>query len=414
MKAFWAPSRELAAHRASRGGPRIYDPRERWLLRAIDVLCGVGSIPLRLRPRPSDRGLRILPTAIRKVTALRLDRIGDLITTLPALRQLKRALPEAELELAVGTWNAPIVDQLDFVDSVRLIDTPWASWDKKTTYSAAMRSLRGSGADLMIDFQGDFRVLAMVALARPRFRAGYADTGGGYVLTHRGQWDERISWYRQNMNLVTTLFPDATTPRPITPINFLLDADRRAAKARLEQKGLGSERRPLIGIHPSAGRSLKQWSASNFGSLIRALGSDGDVVLTGTESDRALIESILTGLAEQERPALWVGEGSLREFAAFIERLDVFVTGDTGPMHIAQSVDTPNVALFGPSDPARYGPDGDASRLVVRESVYCSPCNMIRRPPTECALAATPDCMAAIGVESVLVAVRHQLARHTS
>ena len=102
----------------------------------------------------------------------------------------------------------------------------------------------------------------------------------------------------------------------------------------------------------------------------------------------------------------------LRTFAALVERFDVFVTGDTGPMHVAHAVGTPNVAIFGPSDPVRYGPDDRfQGRIVVRQPVYCSPCNMIRRPPRECSKATAPDCIAGIAVGRVEEAVHRFLRR---
>ncbi len=80
--------------------------------------------------------------------------------------------------------------------------------------------------------------------------------------------------------------------------------------------------------------------------------------------------------------------------AAILAQLDVLVTGDTGPMHLAAAVGTPVVAVFGPSDPARYATRGPADR-VVRIDLPCSPCNRIRRPPERC-VGHTPDCLAGV------------------
>jgi ADP-heptose:LPS heptosyltransferase len=115
------------------------------------------------------------------------------------------------------------------------------------------------------------------------------------------------------------------------------------------------------------------------------------------------------GEAANTRPVRLLGL-SLPTFAALIERLDVFVTGDTGPMHLSHAVGTPNVAIFGPSDPVRYGPNESLGlRRVVRSSVYCSPCNMIRRPPIECASVPTPECLSTVTLDQVLRAVREML-----
>ena len=398
MNLFFAPSRQLAAHRLAHGGPRIYDPRERALLAGADaVLRGVSRLT-GLRPGrdlPEVRG-------VRSVLALRLDRLGDLIATLPALALLRKALPGARLELAVGSWNEPVARRLPFVDGVRIVDAPWSAWGKKARFRDARAALGGDPFDLALDFQGDVRVLLLTALAGAKLRAGYGDTGGDYLLTHRAAWDEKKSWYDQNVDLVCSLYPEVRPTGPILPLSFVTEEDRRAAAPLL-----ASWKRPLVGIHPSAGRALKEWEPEKFAALADRVSEFATVVLTGADSDRELVDRILA--KSTTRPATLLGL-PLPTFAGAIERFDAFVTGDTGPMHLSHAVATPNVALFGPSDPVRYGPDESLGlRRVVRSPVYCSPCNMIRRPPTECARAAPPECLKAVTVDQVLRAVRESL-----
>lgn len=401
MSLFFAPSRKLAAARLERGGPRIYDPRERVALGAFDLLLRVASPVLGLRPRRDSLDVR----DVKRILALRLDRLGDFLTTLPALKALRQAAPDAHLELAVGSWNEPIARRLPFVDSVRIVDTPWAAWGKKVRFQDARKALRGDtpdlDIDLAIDFQGDVRVLLLMASTRAKLRAGYGDTGGAYLLTHRGRWDETKSWYWQNLELVRALFPDVDND--LSPVNFVTPEDREQAKPLI-----GTSSRPLIGIHPSAGRALKQWEVEKFAALADALSARARVIVTGASGDRVLVETIVAKATSKPESLLGT---DLATFAAVVERFDVFVTGDTGPMHLSHAVGTPNVAIFGPSDPVRYGPsENDAVfRRVVRQPVYCSPCNMIRRPPTECARATAPECIAGISVEQVLDAVTESL-----
>ena len=394
---FFAPSRKLAARRLKEGGPRVYDVRERWSLRAFDLSLRGASHLLPLRPaRPFSA-----VTEARSILALRLDRLGDLLMTLPALKALREVMPAAHIELGVGSWNEDIAKGLPFVDKVRTIDTPWAAWGHRVSIADALKSTRGR-FDLAIDFQGDVRVLMLMAYSRARLRAGYPETGGSYLLTHPIPWDESRSWYWQNMELVRTLYGNVPEGE-IYPYNFVQSSDRERARELFLKAGLDEGRRPFIGIHPSAGRSIKQWEASKFAALIDHLGTKGTVILTGAVGDRDLVEHV-QGLCKKPPGAL-VGGGTLRAFAAFVEGLDLFVTGDTGPMHLAHAVGTRNVAIFGPSDPVRYGPSAALElRRVVREPVYCSPCNMIRRPPAECSRPETPECISKVSLDQVLAA----------
>jgi heptosyltransferase I len=95
-----------------------------------------------------------------------------------------------------------------------------------------------------------------------------------------------------------------------------------------------------------------------------------------------------------------------------LQQLDVFVTGDTGPMHLAYTVGTPVVAVFGPSAPQRYGPTGPDDR-IVRVDLPCSPCNRIRQPPSRC-VGHTPDCLTGVSADAVFDVTLSVLDRRLS
>ena len=408
----FGPSRDLAARRLKYGGPRVYDRGERWALAGFDLMLRLAAPLAGLAPPRStspDLG------SLRHILALRLDRLGDLLMTLPALKELRQLAPDAEIELAVGSWNEEIARGLPFVDRVRIVDAPWAAWGKKASWRQAAQAMRPVGddatPDLTVDFQGDVRVNLLMALTGASIRAGYGDTGGGHLLTHLGLWDEAESWYRQNVELLTVLFPKANTAKPIEPYNFLLPDDRRQAEELLHRHGLDAVRRPLIGVHPSAGRAIKQWEMHKFSALVDGLteSTSGKVILTGAPADRDLVEQVAAQC--RTAPHRLIGEVGLRGFAALIEKLDLFITGDTGPMHLADAVGSRGVALFGPSDPHRYRPEHSDYRTVVRKELYCSPCNMIRKPPNECSRPEAPECIAGISVDRVMEAALTQLDR---
>jgi ADP-heptose:LPS heptosyltransferase len=124
-------------------------------------------------------------------------------------------------------------------------------------------------------------------------------------------------------------------------------------------------------------------------------------VLTGSGDDRSLVDSVTRALPAEHVIDV-AGHLDLLTLAAVLERLDLLITGDTGPMHLAVGVSTPVVAVFGPSDPARYAPRGPSDR-VVRVDLPCSPCNRIRLPPARC-VGHTPDCLASISADRVFTA----------
>ena len=382
---------------------RVSDPWERLLVSALELpvraVRAVGSALGRRSHTDVD------PSRIREVLVLRLDRIGDVLMSLPALADLRTALPGARIRLAVGRWSSEIARSAP-VDEVLLWSASWAGRadegaERPLALARKAVALRARRPDLAIDLQGDVRALLLMRLSGARVRAGYANTGGASLLTHVVPLDETVSWPEQNRRAVASILGAPPRAERIDP---LAPADRERAGELLASLGLGSQR-PLVGVHPSGGRLVKQWEVARWGALAARLQRDfgATVLVTGSAADAPLARAMAAHL--QPAPVDLTGRLSVREMMALVERLDMFLSPDTGPMHMACAVGTPSVSVFGPSDPLRYFSGGSGApgtrHVVVREELWCSPCNLIRRPPAECAGAAPPECLRLVTVESV-------------
>ncbi len=387
---------------------RVYDPAERLLLGALDL---PGRLFLGWRPKasqPLDRA------TLREVLVLRLDRIGDVVMSLPALAELRAALPHARIRLAVGAWSAGLAKGAS-VDEILVWSAPWVGRPSEgaTSFSslaAAARALRNASLDLAIDLQGDIRASILMSLAGARARVGYANTGGRYLLTHVVALDETISWVEQNRRAVATAI-GVSTPSAHDP---LTREDRRFAEELLRNLHL-DERRPLIGLHPSGGRLVKQWDVARWAEVALRLQKQfgATLLVTGSEADRPLAAVLAKALST--KPVDLTGRLGVRETLAMIERLDLFLSSDTGPMHMACAVGTPSVSVFGPSDPGRYFSGGSGAsgtrHVVVRAELWCSPCNLIRKPPQECAGPEPPECLRLVTADDVYVAAARLLTK---
>ena len=232
---------------------------------------------------------------------------------------------------------------------------------------------------------------------------GVSQRGGGGLLDVALEYDARGHTVDNARRLIASVF-DRDVPGSCG--SRIVVSERARADARRLLAGSG---RPLVGMHVSGGRPIKQWDLDRFsevaGRLVTCAGAT--IVLTGSPADRPLVDTVKRRLSPA-RVIDVAGEGDLLTVAAILEELDVLVTGDTGPMHLAAAVGTPIVAVFGPSDPARYAPRGPHDR-VVRIDLPCSPCNRIRLPPGRC-VGHTPDCLAFISTDRVLTAAVSVLA----
>jgi ADP-heptose:LPS heptosyltransferase len=376
---------------------QIYDRRERVLVGAADrALWAAAALA-----RPFRR--RVPPARPHRILLLRLERIGDLLMALPGIAQVRAAWPDAEIDLVVGSWNAPLAGAITGITHVQPLD---AAWLAREGTGLALPALLGAARqwtrrryDVAINFEPDIRSNLMLAVSGAAWTAGYASGGGGPILDQALAFDPRAHTTANARRLALAV---TGAPGP-ADTGRILDTGPRAAgeAARILAAGRG----PLIGIHVSGGREIKQWPLDRFAAVGRHLldATGGTIVLTGAPADRPLVATVRE-LLPAERTIDATGAGDLLASAAILQRLGLLITGDTGPMHLAAAVGTPVVAVFGPSDPARYAPLGPHDR-VVRVDLPCAPCNRIRLPPERCT-GHTPDCLAGVPVTQVVEAAR--------
>ena len=380
---------------------QIPNRRERAAVGAADAALRIGGAVRRLRRRePAEPPRRVL--------LLRLERIGDLLMTLDAIADVRRALPHARIDLAVGSWNLPLAAASPGVSAAEALDAPWLARETGGASFGAMlaraAAWRRRGYDLAINFEPDIRSNLLLGLSGAARTCGYFTGGGGALLDVALAADARAHTADNAARLVRAAL---RVPPPTGPARLAIPDDARGrARLLLERHG----RRPLVGIHASAGRLVKQWEPSKFAELARRLahGRGAAIVLTGTAEDRTLVDTVRAAVPSSSTIDL-AGQVDLLTLAAALQQLDVFVTADTGPMHLAVAVGTPVVAIFGPSDPVRYAPR-DPLHRTIRMDLPCSPCNRIRQPPARCT-GHTPDCLAGIDVDRVYAEVVSQLER---
>jgi len=351
--------------------------------------------------RPFRR--RVQSAAPKRILVLRLERIGDLLMTLPALADLRTLAPGSEIDLVVGSWNADLARAIDPVTRMQSLDAAWLAREGQgstlPSLIRAAREWRHVPYDLAINFEPDIRSNLILAASGAAWTAGYRSGGGGSLLDVAIDYDTRAHTTDNARRLVSTVF-HAALPDDVSP-TLVVPSESHQSGSRL----LVGVDAPLIGIHVSGGRAVKQWPPERFAEVGRRLvdATGATIVLTGVAADRGLVEQVKATLPPS-RVVDIAGHADLLTLAGILERLDLLITGDTGPMHLAVAVGTPVVVVFGPSDPARYGPRGPYDR-IVRVDLPCSPCNRIRTPPERC-VGHTPDCLAFIGPDRVVEAAR--------
>jgi lipopolysaccharide heptosyltransferase II len=257
--------------------------------------------------------------------------------------------------------------------------------------------LRRRRYDAVLDLQGLLKSAVYVVAAGAPVRVGLADAreGARWVFTHQ------VPVPPQPVHAVErylALAAAVDAREAVRDFTIPLGSEELEAAQRL----LADLPRPCVALHPAARWETKLWEVERWRTLAASLAGEGaGVVVTGSPADASAAAAVCEGL--RPAPRSLAGRLSLKGLAAVLRSVDLMITVDSGPMHIAAAVGTPVVALFGPTDPARTGPLGPGR--VLREPLPCSPC--LQR---QCRIAETRRCMRDLDVADVLAAARDLLA----
>jgi len=330
--------------------------------------------------------------------------IGDAVMTLPAIRAVRHALPDAHITLLVKPWVSDIFRGNPDIDEIMLYGDDCQGIVGKLKLAWMIRKKKFETAIL---FQNAFDAALITWLARIPERIGYLKDMRGKLLTHGVPVDmhtqdrHQIYYY---LNLVKSI---GIKTEDTHPHIYISDVEREDARSILSPSpvtghpapyGTGSNSSPLIGINPGATYgSAKRWPTKNFADLIDRATSElnGRVVLFGGRAEIAIAHEIMQIIQNPSHVLNIAGKTSLRELAALISQCNVFVTNDSGPMHMAYALNVPTVAIFGSTDSTATGPVGEGHK-VVKGNIDCSPC--LKRECPEGHLR----CMTGVTTEEVL------------
>lgn len=284
----------------------------------------------------------------------------------PALRALKHAYPESNLALLLRPLVTDLMEAHPYVDTC-IVDTKAGGRLKSLT--SLVHRIHADAFDVAVVLHPtSFRNALIPFLARVPIRVGTNIAGRGVLLTTSIRDDTSVHEVHRYLRVLRLLNIEEV---PDTLEFWHTDADRETIRDRLHAAGIPSTDR-LIAINLGTTWRTKQWDIANFDKVIQRIVEripNTTVVLTGSSAERELTTRLPTSL-----PVInLVGETSILELGALLERCDVCLTCDSGPMHIAAAVGTPTVALFGPTDPVRHKPYG-TGHTIIEKPVACRPC----------------------------------------
>lgn len=319
--------------------------------------------------------------------------IGDVVFALPLLQSLKANDPEAQIWLAASSWAKDIFSEGDFASRI----IPLGPLKQLRDLGRTSQALKSHGFQRGVLLTNSFSSALIFALAGIPERWGYRGDGRDFFLTRsvpRREADPPPHMVHYYLRLLKGLGLSALPPE----IRLSVSPQEKAS-ARRSLAALGADpSRPLAILNPGAAYGpAKRWPVRRFAELARLLEerSPAQILITGGAEDVAIADEI--GALLGQTPRSLAGKTSLRELMGLISQASVFITNDTGPMHLANALRVPVVAVFGPTDPRVTAPFHPPASVIKKEGVACWPC-FYRKCPFD------HRCLAQVSAEEVFQA----------
>ncbi len=342
----------------------------------------------------------LVPERVKNILVRGTNWIGDVIMSLPAVSSVRRTFPHARITVLAKPWVAQLYRACPDIDDVIVFQSPGIH-DGIGGKIRLAAQLRKEKFDLAVLLQNAIEAAIIAWLARIPLRAGYNSDCRGLFLTHsvrRTRAIRKIHQIGYYLEMVETLGFE-TSGRDI---NIVPDNDYSLAAKKILTENNIKEKDTLIGIAPGASYGpAKMWFPERFAAVADRLADEfsARIILFGSAGDRER-----TDLVQQYSKNTMInlaGETTLKEVTGLIRECNLFISNDSGLMHLAGALNIPLIAIFGSTNPTTTSPTGRKS-VVIYKNVSCSPC-LKKVCPTDF------RCMDLIGVDDVYDAAKNIL-----
>jgi len=327
---------------------------------------------------------------IKKILIIRIDGIGDLVLSTPALRAIREEFPQANITLVLNSNAQDLFKGIPWIDRIIVY----------RNLIQMAKILRQENFDLAIDLLMDYLLKSafLVFLSSARYKLGYNIQGRGVFFNIRIEptWAEKHIIER-TLDVLRAIGVDTENRIPKILIS---DEQKNFTEEFLNQQKISKDDL-LIGIHPGGRYLTQRWLLERFAQVADRIIAEYriKVIIIGAPDEEKLICKVASLIKKQVVEAIGVSLGRL---SALIARCNLFVCNNSGLLHIATAVSTPTVSTMGPTIPYLWWPQGE-NHIVVRKDLPCSPCNS--------GLCKSRQCMELITVEDMMEAVKIQLKR---
>ncbi len=336
-------------------------------------------------------------TTIKKIMVIGLTRIGDNIASIPTFKAIKEHYRGAELVVLTNNYNKDMLEDVGLIDRIVIL--------KRNSLLAKIKlikRLRAESFDLSVDLTCDYTFIPTLwtYLSKAKYRVGYNIYGRGFLFNKAVKHSKgHMHVIDEILNIVRSIGLDTQNKQPRISVS---PKAGEIVRQFLAQRDVGGNDL-LVGIQPGGHYPTQCWLKDRFAAVADKITEKykARVVLIGSVKEAGLINQLKNNMINE--PIFFLNQ-PLKNLIALIQRCQLLIGNNSGPIHIATAVGTPTVSTMGPTIPGRWLPYGE-NHIIICKDLPCMPCNN-----GYCKLK-THDCMKLIRVEDVLNAVEIQLSK---
>jgi len=314
-----------------------------------------------------------------KILVIRYRFIGDTVLTIPFLRNLRRAHPDAQIDMLVGPVSGDVLSDCPYIDNLIYFDTTKKhkyenTGEEKKTFFSYIKLLRQNKYDKAYILKRSFSSAALAFLAGIKERIGFDTENRGFLLT------KKILYVKNRHEIecfLDVLKADDIYARDNHLENWISAQSEEKIQKILSDYDFADKQKVLV--HATSGNINKQWSIENFAKIITYLANEKNiqVFFTGTAKDSEVYEKILSQITVklENKPINLCGELSIQDSTALINKMDFVVGSDSGTLHIAASLNIPVIGIYGPMNSKKWRAWGEIHRPIYLD-LPCIPCEL--------------------------------------
>ena len=342
---------------------------------------------------------------MKKILVVRYRFIGDMILTVPFLRNLRYNYPDAQIDMLVSPNSGEVIEDCPYVNNFIYFDTTRkhkyenGSGNKKSFWSY-VKLLRKEKYDKAYVLKRSLSSALLCFFAGIKERVGFDTEGRGFLLTKKFPYDIHK---HESLCFLDALKAENLEVKDFYLENWVKDENRNHVAELLKDKIPQNIKKAVVNI--TATNPYKVWDKENYCKIIEYLSNEKNiqVIFIGAPCDKEIYDNLKYSTNLKNKPLNLCGKVNLKDSLALLSMVDLFIGNDSGNLHMASSVGTKVIGLYGPMPFEKWRALGD-NNILLKANLPCMPCSLKGTCKSDKA------CMKAISVDEVKTAVDKQLA----